>query len=89
MYRDSVISIDSARGPKRNPGQPPQPTPPAAISLNKWKRRSFLRMFVLGNGIWKIARFHRVTPSVIEAELRDRLVETGFLNESAVEDKAA
>ena len=34
-------------------------------------------MFLLGNGIWKVARWHRLSPSVIEAVLRDRLIESG------------
>jgi hypothetical protein len=81
--RMKVISIESAARSKGNPDLPPQPTPPAAISLNKWTRRSFLRMFALGNGIWKIARFHHVTPHTVEAELRDRLIESGVMNDKA------
>ena len=79
----SVVPIDFHRTFLPGPDQPPQPTPPASHPPNKWTRRSFIRMFCLGNGVWKIARHHRVLPSTVESEIRERLIESGEFQKAA------
>jgi hypothetical protein len=75
----AVVSIDSQRPAASAPDQPLQPPPHAGNPPNKYTRSSFLRMFLLGNGIWRIARHHRYRPSLVEAELREQLVQHGAL----------
>jgi hypothetical protein len=82
--RTGVIPINSHRRAASKPELPPQTDPPSANSANKWKKRSFIRMFALGNGIWKISRWHGVTPSAVEAVLRDRLIESGAAEEAFI-----
>lgn len=82
--RSGVIAINSQRRTVRKPSLPTEPVPPGGNPPNKWQKKSFLRMFTLGNGIWKVARWHGVTPSAVEAELRDRLIESGAASEAFI-----
>lgn len=83
-----VVAIDSAR---KSPGpidEPPQP-PVNAAKANRYSRRSFLRMFLLGNGVRKLSRFHKVPEPLIEGELREELIKRGAFNEPEVRKAAA
>lgn len=79
----NIVGIDSLRRNSKNPGQPPHPDGPTALSGNKYTRRSFVSMFLLGSGTWKVAKFHKVKPTQVEAELREELIRGGAFNRKA------
>jgi hypothetical protein len=73
----SIIAIDSARSGGDN-SSPPPPTPAkgAESGAHRFTRRSFVAMFLVGRGVRRIARFHRVPEELVERELRANLVPT-------------
>lgn len=71
---------------KQNGELPPEP-PPARngkqrkFSSNQHTRKSWVRMFVGGYGVWSISRAHSIPSTVIEQELREHLIKAGALEQ--------
>jgi hypothetical protein len=90
-HAGSIICIESLRTAVSPEPQPPQPAVAkrrnSSANAHRWTRRSFIRMFLVGAGIRKVAKFHGVDEAVVESTLRLHMKPLGEI--LRIEDRAA
>lgn len=75
----NIIGIDCARHRVPPPDHPPQPKAAASFARSKYTEISAVAMFLRGHhSVWKVAKFHRLKPTVVEQMIREELIRRGL-----------